>query len=1064
MEFRLLGDLQVRHDGRRIDLGGRRRQCVLAVLLLHPGQLVATEKILGCAWPAGPPPLAADLVARYVAQLRRILEPAGGIRIRHRGTGYLAVVDPAVIDTHQFGLLIHQAYVDRADDQPDLAAAHLRQALGLWRGLPFADLDSPWLRDRGRALEAIRLDALEELARIDLEYAHPRGVVALLREPHAEHPERARLAALLIRALHAAGEPVQAAQTAERAVHTLRELGLDPGPLLRQNPGAPVGLAAPHFVPRSDPAAGPRDQLPAITAAFTGRTAEFRHVVDLAEAAFRSPRAKTVVICGVGADGAAVESGSTGWSGGIGKTALALHAARRVAGLFPDGRLYVDLRGHTPGLEPLTAAEALEFLLRSLGTPPRLIPRRVDDRAAVLRERLMETRTLIVLDNASSAEQVRPLLPSAGGCLALVTSREPLNDLGDSHDPCGPLDAHEKYDVYEVELDVLPQADAVALFRTVAGAARVSADDPAAVAIVDQCGGLPLAVRLAAALLRDEDAPSTQDLAAQLHDDLRGRPGPDGGERRLAAVFDLSYARLPAACRDMFRRLNLLPGLDFDAFAVANLTDTDHDVAGDILGSLAARELLLKPAPGRYRFHDLLRSRVATGTDADTAAAGRMLDFYQYTVIRADARIARQSRAAPDGPLPTYAPYLAGPDQARTWLRAERANLLACVSRAIAESDDARVVAFTRGLATLLRTDGPWPLAVSLHSAAAACAERLGDGRAQADALIDLGSTRRLTGDLAAAIRDLEAALVLCRGLDDRRARTDALVELGAARLWIGAYAEAARDLGEALELCREAGDRRAQAHALTQLGSVRKLAGDLPAAARDLQEALELCRDLGHQPGRTDALNHLGTVRRLTGDYPGATRDFEEALEVCREFGDRRGESEALKQLGDMRLLAGDFAGATRDYEESLEISGSLGHLDGEGAALGSLGTVRRLTGDLPGAVRTMGRALAVFRRIGAQADVAWALNRYGAIFADYGDLSRAMAVYRDALRLAREVRQGDDEALALEGIGRCLAGAGDAPDAAAHLGEALGIYHRLGMRPDADRVEAHLAKLRET
>lgn len=332
---------------------------------------------------------------------------------------------------------------------------------------------------------------------------------------------------------------------------------------------------------------GPICQLPHGTRFFSGRTAELEQLAHSAAAGGHAGALAISAIHGMG---------------GIGKSALAIHAAHQLRGRFPDGQLFIDLHGHTPGTPAVTANDALGWLLRSLGVPPPLIPQDLDHRAAFYRDRLAGTRTLILLDNAASTAQLRPLLPGTADCLVLITSRKRLSGLDDAHN---------------IALDVLPRPHAVALLREVADPGRISDEDPAVEELVTVCGQLPLAIRIAAGRLRDRRARSVEDLVKQLWDDRGRLELLADDDRNLTAVFDTSFAALPAAEQRVFRLLGLVPGPDFDACAVANLIGGDREMAERLLESLQDHSLLLQQAPGRYRFHDLVAAYSRTRADCE---------------------------------------------------------------------------------------------------------------------------------------------------------------------------------------------------------------------------------------------------------------------------------------------------------------------------------------------------------------------------------------------------------------------------------------------------------------
>ena len=578
--------------------------------------------------------------------------------------------------------------------------------------------------------------------------------------------------------------------------------------------------------------------LPRDIASFTGRQRE------LASSWSRDRAAGAGGVVGIHA---------IGGMAGVGKTAFAVHAAHRLADRFPGGQIFLPLHGHTPGQQPVDPADALASLLLTAGVPRPQIPPGLEARMALWRDRLAGQQLLLILDDAASSEQVRPLLPGAGGSLVLVTSRRHLSALDDAT---------------AVSLDTLPPGEAAALLVRLAGRPGLSPDDPAVAEITRLCGYLPLAIGMVARQLHHHPAWTAAGRAAELAAAVDRLELMATENLSVAAAFNLSYADLTADQQRLFRRLGLHPGTDIDAYAAAALDGTDLAAARRGLEALYDQYLLTEPAPGRYRMHDLIREharaladRLDPDGDRDQATA-RLLDYYQHTAARADALIARQTRPAPgpaDGAIPAAVPALADPEQALAWARAERASLLACLDHATATGQHARVIALTAGLAGLLRRDGPWADAITRHTAAIQAARHLGDRLGQANALNDLGDVRWLTGDYPAAAQALEQAL--------------------------GIY----RDLG----------DRLGQANALHDLGAVRRLTGDYPAAAQALEQALGIYRDLGDRLGQANALSDLGVVRQLTGDYPAAAQALEQALGIYRDLGDRLGQANALPTSG---------------------------------------------------------------------------------------------------------------------------------------------------------------------
>ena len=768
--------------------------------------------------------------------------------------------------------------------------------------------------------------------------------------------------------------------------------------------------------------------LPRDIASFTGRQ---RELAALAEAA-------------AGAGGV-VSIHAIGGMAGIGKTAFAVHAAHRLASRFPAGQIFLPLHAHTPGHRPVDPADALASLLLTIGIPALQIPADLEARTGLWRDRLAGGQLLLVLDDAAGSEQIRPLLPGAGGSLVLVTSRRRLTALEDAT---------------TISLDALPPGEAAGLLVRLAVRPGLSSADPGVAEITGLCGCLPLAIGMAARQLYHHPSWTLAGLAADLAA-ATGRLELLATENlSVAAAFDLSYADLTENQQRLFRRLGLHPGTDIDPYAAAALDGTDLPPARRGLETLYEQYLLTEPAPGRYRMHDLIREHARTlasrldPADDRQQATGRLLDYYQHAAARAQALLARHARGAaapPAGTVPAAVPVLASREQALAWARAERTSLLACLDQATAAGQHERVIALTAALAGLLRHDGPWDEAITRHATAVQAARHTGDLPGQALALTNLGDIRQPTGDYPAAARDLTEALGICRDLGDRPGQAFALTHLGDARRLAGDFPGAARDLQEALDISRDLGDGPGQANALTFLGMTLMVTGDYPDAVQDLREALGVCRDLGDRPGQARALTFLGVGEWLTGDYPGAARDLQEALSICRDLGDRPGQVNALTWLGVVRRLTGDYPGAARDLQEAADISLDLGYLRGELTALIHLGEVRRLTGDYPGAARDLQEAADICSERGERLERATALDYLGVVRRLTGDFAGAARDLQEAVGTFRDAgdRLGLAETLTHLGAVRRLTG--DHPGAARDLQEALDIARQIGS-PDTE------------
>jgi tetratricopeptide (TPR) repeat protein/transcriptional regulator with XRE-family HTH domain len=772
--------------------------------------------------------------------------------------------------------------------------------------------------------------------------------------------------------------------------------------------------------------------LPRDISSFTGRRQELQDLVGTA--------------AGAAGSSGVVSIHAIGGMAGIGKTAFAVHAAHQLADRFPAGQIFLPLHGHTPGQAPVDPADALASLLATLGVPVGQIPPGLEARMALWRDRLAEKQLLLILDDAASSEQVLPLLPGAGGSLVLVTSRRHLSALEDAT---------------AVSLDMLPPGEAAALLVRLAARAGLSPDDPAVAEITRLCGYLPLAIGMVARQLHHHPAWSVAGRATELAS-ARDRLELLATENlSVAAALDLSYADLTPDQQRLFRRLGLHPVPDVDAYAAAALDGTDLSVGRRGLEALYDHYLLTEPAAGRYRMHDLIREharaladRLDPDRDRDDSIT-RLLDYYQHTAARANALIGSQPRpalASADGAIPAAAPVLTGREQALAWARAERVSLLACLDHATGTRQHARVVALTAGLAGLLRRDGPWTEAITLHTTAIKVATYSGNRLGQASALHELGTVRRLTGDYSGAAEALEQALGIYCDLGNRLGQANALGSLGDVRHQTGDPAGAAQALEEALGIYRDLGERLGQAHVLTELGVIGLSTGQYPPAVKALEEALSICHDLGDRHGQANVHRYLGAIRYSTGAYPAAIESLQQALDIYRDLGVRFGQAETLSYLGVARRLTGEYPAAAQALEQAMAIFRDLGDRFGQANAFLELGVGQRLTNDVPGATQSLEQALGLFREVGSRGGEAEVLNERGALHRVSGELAQAKVCHQQALDLAGAIASAWHEAHALAGLGRCALAAGHPAQAAGLLRQALELFQRIGAVEAAD------------
>jgi DNA-binding SARP family transcriptional activator/tetratricopeptide (TPR) repeat protein len=1022
---RLLGDVEVWHAGRQISLGAKQR-AVLAVLAFQANTVVDRSKIVRLAWgddPDGPPVTIDRLVTDYVSRLRTTLREAGAdeaTRLITHQPGYVLETDPATVDWYRFRDLVSQARVAQQASDVDDAARLLRRALGMWRGPALANVPGQSLDPIRAQMMELRLASAEDLAEAELARGAAGELLSELDELATAYPGRERLAALLVHAFVAAGSRDQAITVYKRTrAHLTDELGLSPGDALEQ---AYQAVLHGHDQIRTPAKAAVRlAQLPADTANFTGRAGELAQLLatlserPVSDAVSDTPdqvSGGVVVICAV--DGMA----------GVGKTALAVHAAHQLADRFDDGCLFLDLRGYTHQLSPVEPGQALERLLRSLGVPGEQIPHHIDDQAALYRNRLAGTRTLIVLDNARTADQVRPLLPADPGCLVLVTSRRRLTALDEA---------------LPISLDVLPVSDALALFSSIAGPGRITgnfADAEAASRVVELCGRLPLALRIAAARLRARPAWTMRHLADRLADQHDRLTELDDGERSVTAAFALSYCDLTVDQQRMFRRLGLHPGTDIGLPAAAALTSTTVAKASRLLEDLLDANLLIQASAGRYRLHDLVRTYAAhcvdqndaDQNDADQNADERrtaltaLFDYYRSTAAAAidilyTDKVHHRPRVSSTSSL---ASAVCDTASARAWLDSERHNLVAACAYAAVHGWPGHATRLATTIFRYLDQGGHYSEGLAIHSHARTAAAALNDRSVEAHALTSLGHVYVRQGHHDRAADNFRQAIILFHEAGDSPGKARALTHLGGARWRLGHYWQASHDLLQALAIQRDAGDGLGEARALHNLGLVRWRQGRYPEAEDHNRRALALARAAGHRVLEANALGNLGVLCAWQGRYGEAISHLQQVLEFSLKTGTSMGEAYVLTNLGSIYLWRGQPDKAIKYHREALALFRQNEDLGGECEALNGMGEALCAT----------------------------------------GQPALASTQHFTALTLALKTGYRYEQGRAHAGIARAHEITGEKAQARRQWQNALTLYTKLDV-PDADDVRAHLAGL---
>jgi DNA-binding SARP family transcriptional activator len=921
VQIRLLGTVDVVVDGEVRPVRGLRRKAVLATLALHGGDVVSTGRLADAVW-GERAPAALNTLQSHVSYLRTVLGDKAAILAR--SPGYLLDAGQDGTDVSQAERLLRQGS-QSAD--PVRAARDLREALALWRGRPLADVAGlAWLEEQAERLELLRDRIRRALSEARLAAGEHRELVPELEQMAAEHPLDEQVHARLMLALYRSGRQADALAAYRRLRHTLdEELGLVPGPaareletaILRQDPSldvlAPPAVLRPVPAPADSPATPVPAQLPPPVAAFAGRDAELARLDDILPGPEGEPAVTVSVITG---------------TAGVGKTALAVHWAHRIAARFPDGQLYVNLRGFDPAGRALDPGQALRGFCEAFGVPPERIPASLDDQVALYRSLLAGRRVLVVLDNARDAVQVRPLLPGSPGCLAVVTSRDHLIGLvaGQGAHPLG--------------LDLLTPEGARELMARRLGAGRASREPEAVDEIITGCARLPLALTVAAARAAASPRFPLAVFAADLREASRVLDpfGSDDAATDVRAVLSWSYRALSPAAARLFRLLGLHPGPDITVGAAASLAGTGPDRARAELAELTRGHLLGEHRPGRYALHDLLRAYAAeqarAGDDqqARAAAVGRLLDYCLHTACAAARLIDPFFAPVAPGPPPEGIPGgLTTAEEALAWFTAEHATLVAAVPLAAEAGLAGHAWRLAWALSTYLLRRGCWDDQTRVSQAGLDAARRAGDqaGEAHARLMLALGYARSGRRDAAP---DLRAALEL---LETAGGYHSSQVIVHSTLIWLAEQQERYADMLDhatcALELSRAADDRTLEIMSLNDVGYSHARLGNYRQAAIFCGQALAGSRDAGQLNWESAAWDSLGYIHHQLGDYQRAVTCYERSLDLCREMADRFNEAGTLDRLGDVHHSAGDASAARWAWTQALRTLDELGHPDSD-------------------------------------------------------------------------------------------------------------------------------------
>ncbi|MBB5954313.1 DNA-binding SARP family transcriptional activator/Tfp pilus assembly protein PilF [Saccharothrix tamanrassetensis] len=905
VEFRLLGAIEVRVDDRPVDIGPARQQCVLAALLVDANNAVSIDQLVDRVWGRHPPLRVRGALHSYLARLRRALADVRDFGIVRRSGGYALTVDEGTVDLCRFRRLLDEG---RATDDDSRALELFSNALRLWRGEPFTGLDTPWLAGVRASVDKERQAAELDHADIGLRQGRHAELLAALHERAAERPLDERLAAQLMLALYRSGRQADALDHYHRTrLRLADELGTDPSPPLRElhhriltghprldgHPGTVVSVRPP--TPR---------QLPAAPRLFTGRADELAALTATLDTT--ANLAAPMVVSAIGG------------AGGIGKTWLALHWAHQHLARFPDGQLYVNLRGFDVSEPPLHPAAAVRGFLDALGVDPAAIPLDLDARTALYRSLVVGRRMLVLLDNARDSAQVEPLLPGGKSCTVLVTGR---------HRFAGLITAHG---AARLDVGVLDDSEAHELLARHLGPDRVAAEPDAVAELRARCAGLPLALRIVAARAAANPGFPLAVLADELRESSARLDALDAGELTadLRTVLSCSYRASTAEAASLFELLGLMPGPDISLPAVAALAALPTARAGALLRELEALYLVSQHTPGRYRMHDLVRLHAAEqqrSSRADceavrTAALRRLVDFYLHTAYAGERLLyphrqpLRLGRPA-EGCSPTPPSDAAS---AMAWFDAEHLSLLAAQNVAAQQGLPEAVWQLAWSLNNFHRQRGHVHDDVSVWRAGLDAAMAAGDPVARARAHRCLAHAYARTGQHDQAIAHARDALIPV-GRADSAGQPRTRHALWPAQADHGDIRQALGYVTQALHHYRTHPDPLWEADMLDAMGYFSALLGDLSQARDHCEAALHLFRRHHDRVGEGAALDTLGYIAHHSGLHAHAQDYYHQALDLRRDIGNTYAEADTLSRLGDVLAATGQRAEARNTWDRAL-------------------------------------------------------------------------------------------------------------------------------------------------
>jgi DNA-binding SARP family transcriptional activator/tetratricopeptide (TPR) repeat protein len=1035
MEFRLLGPLEVVLDAERAPaLMRARERCLLAVLLMHAGQTLSTGKLISCVWDDDDPRGAAEGTFRaYLSHVKNVVDATGGqAQLVAREGGYQLRVPSDCVDVHRFGRLRHQADAAFRSGATDQAVALLCEAEALWRGPALAGLHSRWASATRIGLEEERRACVLKRVGLELDLGRHAELVGELRRLSTQYPLDETCVSYEMTALYRSGRQADALDAYRQARARLVDQGVEPGPeltALQQRILARDRQLSQPGAPRQALAANQPVRVPLPATAFVGREEEIRLLTDVGPDA---PRAR--IISGLP---------------GVGKTRLAIEAARRLTGRFPDGLLYLEFHAHKEDQAPLNADGALRRLLEMAGVRRSALPGGRAELAALWQQEMEARQMIIILDDVPDAGSVMPLLQQDGSCCVFITGRRRLHGIANAS---------------ELALDVLPEHDAITLFSQIAGTEKADAPDAATTA-VRLCGRLPLAITLTASRLRKGVSPSAAAEPVGGATTIRVLPAGTGeiGEQ-LLTVLEASYKALTTGEQRLFRFLGINPCPAFTAESAAAIADVTVHAADRMITALTDRHLVEQAADGRFRLHDLLRDYAAFRGDQDTPrrdrrdAERRLLGYYLHRADRADRDLyPHRKRAVPQPAWPSL--HQSGRDSpvnSREWLESEWRNALKAAEYAGRHEWKRYCAELVHILADFLDIRGYWEEASDAHSHALRACRDLDDQAWTARALVDLSRACQRRGLRPAALAHAQDALDIYKSIGDLRGEAAAADRLGVICYYSGKFREALAYQQEARSLYEQSSDLAGEAEAVFHCGVLCMELGRLSESLNHFRESLAIFQRSGNLHSTAKTLNSIAEVSRRQGYHRDALDAYQKALSIYQGMGARQEGATVMQNIGQIHIYKGNPERALAEFRCALATFRQIRDFPGQARAMCDFGDAYLAMDEYEQclvyyqkAARTAEQVSNLYVRVIALRGIADSYRR-----SDRPE--EAMRYYHDALKLAQEVEEPYQHAAILDGIAETMFRTGKPSTGRIYLRQAYDLYQVAGA------IEAKSAELR--